>query len=324
MAVPVILTDISATASSNSPTGSEAVGTSLDDYLRGIQASLRGGLAHKGADIASATTTDVGAIAGLMNDITGTTTITGLGTVSAGIWKILKFEGVLTLTYNATSLILPGGASITTADGDVGVFISEGSGNWRCVSYFRATGLVVSTDGFTTGDVKLSIKTVADSGWVLMDDKTIGDASSSGTGRANADTSALFTLLWSNTVDADCAVSGGRGANAASDFAAHKTIALPKSLGRALACYGAGSGLTSRAMAKIAGTETVTLTAAESGLPSHQHTYVQGGAGLTANGFSGAGVNDPAALTGATGGSAASSGHANVQPTVFLNVMIKL
>lgn len=145
MPVPTALTDLSATAASNSPSGSETVGSSLDDYLRGIQAVLRGNLAHKGADIASATTTDLGAVVGLFNDITGTTTITGFGTVGAGVWKVIKFEGALTLTHNATSLILPGGANITTADGDIAIVVSEGSGNWRCVSYQKASGAPIRT-----------------------------------------------------------------------------------------------------------------------------------------------------------------------------------
>jgi hypothetical protein len=138
MPVPSRLTDLSATAASNSPAGSDSIGTSLDDYLRGIQAAARGDLAHKGADIASAATTDLGAIAGSYHDITGTTTVTGLGTVSAGIHKWVKFEGAVPLIHNATSLILPGGANITTADGDTALFYSEGSGNWRCLSYQRA------------------------------------------------------------------------------------------------------------------------------------------------------------------------------------------
>jgi hypothetical protein len=106
--------------------------------LRRIQATVRQDLAHKGADIASATTTDIGAVPGLMHDITGTTTVTGLGTVSAGVWKVLKFEGAVPLIHNGTSLILPGVANITTADGDVGIFMSEGSGNWRCLNYWPA------------------------------------------------------------------------------------------------------------------------------------------------------------------------------------------
>jgi hypothetical protein len=143
MSVPAVLTDLSATEASNFPSGSETVGSGLDNYLRGIQTAVRGGLAHKGADISSDTTTDLGAVAGLFHDITGTTTITGFGTVSAGIWKALQFDGTLILTHNATSLVLPGGQNITTATGDVGIFASEGSGNWRCYAYFRTNGLHV-------------------------------------------------------------------------------------------------------------------------------------------------------------------------------------
>lgn len=144
----------SATASSNSPAGTTVIGGGLDDNLRELQKVVRQDLATKGSDIASATTTDLGAVAGLMHDITGTTTITGFGTVSAGIWKIIKFEGALTLTHNATSLILPGAANITTADGDVAIVMSEGSGNWRCHSYQRANGTPVS--GITLGTEQAS------------------------------------------------------------------------------------------------------------------------------------------------------------------------
>jgi hypothetical protein len=94
----------------------------------------------KGADIASAATTDIGAATGRYVHITGTTTITALGTKTAGVLRVLTFDGALTLTHNATSLILPGGANILTAAGDVAVFVSEGSGNWRCASYSRASG----------------------------------------------------------------------------------------------------------------------------------------------------------------------------------------
>lgn len=149
MPVPSRITDLSATAASNSPAGTDPVGPNLDDYLRGIQAVLRGDLATKGADIASATTTDLGAVQGLFHDITGTTTITGFGTVAAGVWKVIKFEDALTLTHNATSLILQGGENRTTANGDIGIYASEGSGNWREYLYWPVAinpGKVVSTD----------------------------------------------------------------------------------------------------------------------------------------------------------------------------------
>lgn len=97
----------------------------------------------KGSDIASATTTDIGAAAGNYVEVTGTTTITGLGTVAAGTRRVVRFTGALTLTHNATSLILPTNANITTAAGDVAVFISLGSGNWLCTQYQRDTGAVL-------------------------------------------------------------------------------------------------------------------------------------------------------------------------------------
>jgi hypothetical protein len=94
----------------------------------------------KGTDIASATTTDIGAATGNYVQITGTTTITGLGTSAAGVWRNVTFLAALTLTYNATSLILPTSANITTAAGDTALFVSEGSGNWRCLFYSRRSG----------------------------------------------------------------------------------------------------------------------------------------------------------------------------------------
>jgi hypothetical protein len=99
----------------------------------------------KGTNIASATTTDIGAATGNYVDVTGTTTITGLGTIAAGTRRIVQFSGILTLTHNATSLILPTGANISTAAGDVAQFISLGSGDWKCVMYSRANGQPLAT-----------------------------------------------------------------------------------------------------------------------------------------------------------------------------------
>ena len=93
-----------------------------------------------GVTVASASTTDIGAVAGNAVRVTGTTTITALGTAQDGARRTVTFAGVLTLTHNATSLILPTGANITTAAGDVAEFESLGSGNWRCANYARASG----------------------------------------------------------------------------------------------------------------------------------------------------------------------------------------
>lgn len=138
MAVPSVMADLSVTANNNSPAGSESP-ISTDDFHRAIQAILRHTNA-KGADIASATTTDIGAATGEFVDVTGTTTITGLGTIAAGIERTVRFTGALTLTHNGTSLILPGAANITTAANDRAVFRSLGSGNWICIVYQKTDG----------------------------------------------------------------------------------------------------------------------------------------------------------------------------------------
>jgi hypothetical protein len=85
-------------------------------------------------DLASATTTNLSTV-GANVRITGTTTITGFGTAPSGTTRKLRFAAALTLTHNATSLILPGAANITTAAGDTAEAISLGSGNWVMVNY---------------------------------------------------------------------------------------------------------------------------------------------------------------------------------------------
>jgi hypothetical protein len=93
------------------------------------------------ASVASASTTDIGAAASHIVNITGTTTITGFGTSPVGKVRWGRFAGVLTLTHNATSLILPNnGNNITTAAGDRFSAVSLGSGNWYVLDYVRANG----------------------------------------------------------------------------------------------------------------------------------------------------------------------------------------
>jgi microcystin-dependent protein len=94
-------------------------------------------------------------------------------------------------------------------------------------------GTIDPTTIATTGDVKASYTSSVIVGWVRMNGRTIGSATSGATERANADTQSLFNYLW--TADANLAVSGGRGASAAADWAANKTIALPDAEGRTIA-----------------------------------------------------------------------------------------
>ena len=74
-----------------------------------------------------------------------------------------------------------------------------------------------SNAGFSTGDVKLTFKTTPESGWVMCDDGSIGNAASAATNRADADTEALYTLFWNSISDTYAPVTGGRGADARSE-----------------------------------------------------------------------------------------------------------
>lgn len=96
-------------------------------------------------DVASATTTDLGAVLSRNLRITGTTNITSFGTVASGVTRKLRFAGALTISYNATSMILPTGADIITAAGDTATAVSLGSGNWIVTDYQRATGRAVGS-----------------------------------------------------------------------------------------------------------------------------------------------------------------------------------
>lgn len=68
--------------------------------------------------------------------ITGTATITSLGTGFNGCYRELRFAGALTLTHSA-SLKLPNSANITTEAGDIAGFRCTGSGVWEMTAYSR-------------------------------------------------------------------------------------------------------------------------------------------------------------------------------------------
>lgn len=182
-----------------------------------------------------------------------------------------------------------------------------------------------------TGVAKPYFGTSAPTGYVLADGKTIGDASSSGTERANADCQTLFTLLWNSMSNTEAAVSSGRGANAAADWAAHKTIALPDLRGRsplgldnmggtvAGRVTSASTGGPATTLGGAGGEETHTLIVSE--VPALTYTKpvipgspnVQGGSGLDAC------VSTTSASTNGGGGA-----HNNMQPWLAVNYIIKL
>lgn len=198
-----------------------------------------------------------------------------------------------------------------------------------------------------TGVVIDYIGATAPEGWTVLDGRTIGKAGSGATNRANNDTEALFTLLWNSLADAQAAVSGGRGASAAADFAAGKTIAVPDCRGRVIAGLddgGAGrlttarSGVDGAVLGSSGGVQDHTLTISQ--LPAHGHPFqlsvntaspasstTTGGFMLNTNSSSSrVAFNGPAGNTAGEqiGGTGNGSAHSSTQPTIVMNKIIKL
>lgn len=78
---------------------------------------------------------------------TGTTTVTSFGTGNAGDFRVVRAAGAGILTHNATSLILPGAANITTAAGDRYLVRSLGTTNAIVDWYTKADGTAVVAPG---------------------------------------------------------------------------------------------------------------------------------------------------------------------------------
>lgn len=125
--------------------------------------------------------------------------------------------------------------------------------------------------GWTTGDVKLTYKRTADSGWILLNDGSIGNASSGATTRANADTYDLFMLMWEIplcTIQTFAGVDTPKGNSAIEDWSANKRLVLPKVLGRALGVAGTGEGLDKRNLGQSSGDFQ---TFSVDNIPPHNH-----------------------------------------------------
>jgi hypothetical protein len=159
------------------------------------------------------------------------------------------------------------GVQVFVLDGVLVVGASSGGGGGSPVD---------ATTILSTGDLKARYGTGVLSGFVRANGRTIGSSTSGATERANADCQVLFEYLW--TADTNLSVSTGRGASAAADWVANKTIVLPDWRGRALAFLDdMGSSAAGRLTATHFGTAATALGAA-GGLESnnviltHNHT----------------------------------------------------
>jgi hypothetical protein len=150
------------------------------------------------------------------------------------------------------------GVQIFTQDGLLVVGASSGGGGGSPVD---------PTTILQTGQFITMYGTGILTGFVRANGRTIGSATSGATERANADCSALFQYLWG--ADANLAVSGGRGASAAADWSANKTITLPDLRGRTIAGLDdMGNTAAGRLTATYFGT-AATVLGAPGGSQSH-------------------------------------------------------
>lgn len=116
---------------------------------------------------------------------------------------------------------------------------------------------VEATQIIQVGDIIVSGSSSARAGFVLLNGTSIGSAASGASQRANADTEDLFTFCWNTHSNSICAVSTGRGASPAADFAANKTLTLLDGRGRAF--FGSDTMGSSAANVSQAST-TITTT----------------------------------------------------------------
>lgn len=202
-----------------------------------------------------------------------------------------------------TDLHEPKGAS-TATKGQVYRSNGAGSGTWLVIVPVGAIWDVVAA--------------TAPLGFHLCDGKTIGDASSGASARANADQADLFDAIWTTFGNTqfpilDSAGSAStRGLSSAADFAAHKRLPLPDLRERVtagwdnLATATRLTGVTGSVLGDTAGAtggeETHTNTSAE--MPSHHHTQqgtITSGAGSSHT--HGAGTFAVSTTVNVTGGS---------------------
>ena len=163
---------------------------------------------------------------------------TSFDTVAEGINRKGRFTGALTITHNATSLILPGVANITTAANDRYEARSLGSGNWIVTKYQKADGTAVvaaAASGIPSG-------TILDFGGTAVPSGYLGCG---GSNVSRATYAALFTAI---------GTTWGVGDGST-------TFGLPNFSRRAaVGSGGTGTGTLGNAVGNTGGAETHTLS----------------------------------------------------------------
>lgn len=182
-------------------------------------------------------------------------------------------------------------------------------------------------------------------GYLWVDGRTIGDAESGATARANADIFDLYAVLWGaanvsgsqiQLYDSEGAATD-KGDGAEEDFAAHKRLSLPDKRGRTAIGLDNMGGTSANiattvntdVLGGIGGSENITLTIEQ--IPSHAHSQ-HGNTiyGDTANissrrktGSDGSDAVGPVSSTRYTGYTGSGQPHPNMQPWIACNYIMR-
>lgn len=219
-----------------------------------------------------------------------------------------------------------------------GQFLSNAGQNVSDASFSALVSAITTVLKIPTGVGLDYWGTTVPSGWILAFG-TIGNASSGATNRANADTQALFTLLWNSSTNATLQLydsSGNpvaRGASAALDFAANRAISVPDVRGRVRAGLDNMGGVAAgrlvanasvgsfngNVIAAAGGESAHTQTIDE--LVSHNHSssnFFRQTSGTAGNG------STNGRFTTTTNNTGGGQPFNIVQPTIVCNYIIKL
>jgi hypothetical protein len=121
----------------------------------------------KGADVASAATTNVWTTDGNLVHVTGTTGITSLGTApQAGAFKLVIFDGVLTLTHSA-NLNLPDSENFTTEAGDMALVVADTTTQLDVLFFRKLPAATATKKGIVELLTEAEYQTGTDAGRVL-------------------------------------------------------------------------------------------------------------------------------------------------------------
>lgn len=264
---------------------------------------------------------------------TFTQTLTAAATLGDGWYCFYKIDSGVTITFDPNAAETIDGAATRAVTGPAGLMIVCDGSNFHALGGSQQDA---APSIIPTGTVTSYVGSSAPTGWVMLSGRTIGNGSSGGTERANADTETLFTLLWNSMADAQAPVSTGRGASAAADFAANKTITLPDARGRGI--FGKddmGGTAANRVTNAISGITATTLGISGGDQRMTAHTHGAGSFVVRGTTGSGGGETLPPAPTGGTdfssssavSGTSSSTGAGaseNMPPALVLNLICKL